>query len=102
MTVELFITLLTISSIITSLVIEALKRYKLNVATNILALFVSVLIGMFTCFVAYVELRIPFSLLNCLYILAFVLANWLAAMNGYDKVMQTIKQIVEKGHFDGN
>lgn len=93
MTVELFMTLLTISAVVTSLVTEAVKRVYNTKSNNLLALYVSLVVGAFVCFVAYLNLGIAFTLLNVLYMLAFIVFNWLIATLGYDKVVQAIKQI---------
>lgn len=93
MTVELFIVLLVICSLITPWVVEGIKTFKLGIPNNIIALFVSCFVGPVACLIGYTTLNIPINLLNCLYIIAFVLANWLGSMFGYDKAIQTIKQI---------
>ena len=93
MTVELFAILLVICSIITPLTVEGIKSFKTNIPNNVLALFASIPIGAVACVIAYETQHIPYSLLNVLYIVAFILANWLGSMYGYDKAIQTIKQI---------
>lgn len=93
MTVELFAVLLIICSLITPLVVEGLKTFKTSIPNNVLALIASCPIGTIACIIAYETQHIPYSLLNVMYILAFVLANWLGSMYGYDKAIQTIKQI---------
>lgn len=97
MTLELFVILLTICSVITSLLTEGLKKFldsmKVTYASNMLVLVVAVIVGFGASVLAYIKMDIPFSALNI--IMAFLLAcgNWLGAMVGYDKVMQAIKQI---------
>lgn len=93
MTVELFIVLLVVCSFVTPLVVEGVKSFKLDIPNNIVALFVSCIVGPLACLISYTTLHIPIDLLNCLYIVAFIIANWLGSMFGYDKAIQTIKQI---------
>ena len=94
MTVELFMTLLTICAICSSLITEALKKTNVFKSNNILALIVSVLTGAFAVVFTYIKLGISFSTLNIMYMVAFVVANFVSCTVGYDKVVQTIKQIV--------
>lgn len=95
MTVEIFMTLLTICAVVTSLIVEALKKTNVFKSYNILALIVSVVVGAFACVITYAELKIPINFLNIMYGIAFIVGNWLTATLGYDKVMQAIKQIIE-------
>lgn len=94
MTVELFMTLLTVCAVVTSLIVEGLKRLEIFKSNNLCALVVSCLVGLFACVLAYMELGIPFTVLNTMYMFAFIVFNWLVATLGYDKVMQAVKQII--------
>ena len=94
MTVELFMTLLTICAVVSSLITEALKKTSIFKSNNILALIVSVLTGAFAVVFTYIRLGISFNTLNIMYLIAFVVANFVSCTVGYDKVVQTIKQIM--------
>lgn len=96
MTVELFMTMLTICSVLTSLTVEAFKKSGWFKCYNILALIISLVIGTFVCFANYINLMIPFTFLNIMYMIGFVFLNWLVATLGYDKVMQSLKQFIGK------
>lgn len=93
---QTFLLGLLISSTLTGLVTEAVKKilaesnksYRANTLAGIIALIVSALIG-----VGYVLLMaIPFTTQIIIYIVALVLMSWLCAMVGYDKVIQAISQ----------
>lgn len=93
MTVEIFMTLLTTCAIVTSLIVEAIKQMEIFKSNNIIALVVSIIVGTFACVLTYLIMEIPFDTINIMYMIAFVVANWVSAEVGYDKMMQTIKQI---------
>ena len=97
MTVELFLVLLTVLSVLTSLFAEGIKKFldsmKLEYASNILVLIVAVLVGGIGTAVFYLWNDIAFTSLNIICLFLMMCANWLGAMIGYDKVMQAIKQI---------
>jgi len=97
MTVELFLVLLTVLSVLTSLFAEGIKKFldsmKLEYASNILVLIVAVLVGGIGTAVFYLWNDIAFTSLNIICLFLMMCANWLGAMIGYDKVTQAIKQI---------
>ena len=100
MTVELFLMLLTILSVITSVFTEGIKKFldsiKFQYASNILVLIVAAIVGCVGTTVFYMWNDIAFTALNVICIFLMVCANWLGAMVGYDKVMQAISQIKAK------
>lgn len=93
MTVEIFMTLLTACAVVTSLIVEAVKSFNVFKSNNIVALVVSIIVGVFGCIITYLKMEIPFDVLNVLYMICFVVANFTTATLGYDKVVQTIQQI---------
>jgi len=97
MTFELFFILLTILSIVTPFVTNAVKKFldSLNVkyASNIVVLIVSIIVGSGGTIVFYLWNHFEFTTLNIICIFLMIAANWLGSMLGYDKVMQAIKQI---------
>ena len=97
MTVEIFLLLLTALSVVTGLVTEGMKKLldSLNVtyATNILALYIAVVVGGVGTIIYYISCGIEWTVMNVICIFLMMLANWLGAMIGYDKVIQAIKQI---------
>ena len=96
MTWKVFLTLLLVISTLTSLVVEALKKfigedkkYSSNLLAGIVAIVLSVVIGICYC----IFFKIAFSSQIIIYIIALVLLSWLCSMLGYDKVIQSITQL---------
>lgn len=99
MTLEVFLMLLMVVSIFTSLVVEGIKKFignDYNASSNIIAGIVSIVlgvaIGVFYCIMA----EIAFSVQIVITLIALVFLSWLCAMIGYDKVVQAIMQIKSK------
>lgn len=93
MTIQLFLFLFTIGSLMSSLVTEAIKKAFTSVSTNVIALADSVLVGLVGTICAYILMGIPFTLANDICIVLMAVCIWIGSMVGYDKVMQTISQI---------
>lgn len=93
MTIELFIYMFTIGSAFASLFTEATKKAFPYISNNILALINAVVIGLAGSACAFVFLDIPFDLKNVLSAVLMSFCIWIGAMLGYDKVIQTIKQL---------
>lgn len=94
MTVEIFASMLAGCALVTGLITEALKKTGLVKSNNILALIVSVVVSVLSLTFYFVATSTPFTGTNILVSIAFWMANWVGAMVGYDKVIQTIKQII--------
>lgn len=100
MNVELFLTMLFGISLLTSLVVEAIKKMFEHSGTgsrpNVLAAIVSVVLSV-VCYWGYtIYMETAFTAQGAVFLLALVMASWLSAMLGYDKVIQTVKQIITK------
>lgn len=101
MTVELFLTLTTILSVVTSLITEAFKKMfdKLDEAysANVIAAVCAVAVGLIGTSVSYIFLGISFTCVNiiCAFLMSVVI--WVGAMLGYDKVTQLLEQIKNLG-----
>lgn len=99
MTFETFLILLAILSVITSLFTEGVKHildlFKVNYASNIVVLFVSVIVGGVGTVLFYLFNDYAWTTLNIICIFLMVSANWLGSMLGYDKIMQAITQIMK-------
>lgn len=97
MTFEIFIVLLAVFSAFTSLFTQAVKLYleslEVDYASNLIALGTSVFVGSVGTACAYIFMDIPWTAINIVCLFLMILANWLVAMLGYDKVMQAITQI---------
>ena len=97
MTFNLFIILLAVFSAFTSLLSQAVKLFleslKIKYASNIIVLGASVFVGGVGTACAYLFMGIPWSAVNIVCLLLMIIANWLVAMLGYDKVVQAITQL---------
>ncbi len=87
--------LLTACALVTGLVTEAIKKMFSNKA-NIVAAIVSIVVS-WSVGVGYVVYNdIAFNTQIIILLIVLVIGSWLCAMVGYDKVVQTIKQIAGK------
>ena len=95
MSISLFITILTILSIVTSLFTEAFKKVLDNkkYSTNLLVAVISIIVGLGGGIIVYILAGIAFSLVNVTALILLAPTVWLVATLGYDKVIQTIQQI---------
>lgn len=99
MTTTIFLILLSSFSVLSSLVTEGIKSFaadKENLSYNIIALVTALIIGSGGTVVYYQLNSIPFTVNNIIFIVLMSLASGLTAMTSYDKVKQTIEQIVNK------
>ena len=97
MTVQMFITLLTAFSAITSLCTEACKKIldgaNIKYASNILVFIIACVIGIGGTGVYYVFGGICFDAINVICMILMGIASAIGATVGYDKVIQTISQL---------
>lgn len=97
MTLTIFITLLTILSMVSSLFTEAIKKTFNVTKPTLVVMIISAVVGWGGGAITYVLKDIPFNNISniiCLGLLAPTI--WLSATLGYDKVMEIIKQIGKK------
>ena len=100
MSLEVFLMLLFVISLFTGLFAEGIKiclqerqkSYYANAVAGYASVVVSLLVG--GGYVILAEIAFNAKIAVCLIALMFL--SWLAAMVGYDKVMQTIAQIKGK------
>lgn len=98
MTLEIFLMLLLGVSLLTGLCTEGLKKifteanksYRANLIAGFCSVFLSVLVSIGYTILA----NIPFDAKLVVYIIALIFTSWLSAMVGYDKVKQTILQVI--------
>lgn len=93
MTIELFLFLFTIGSLVSSLLTEALKKLNKALSTNVIALIDGVMVGLGGTVSAYVLMDIPWTPVNIVCMILMTFCVWIGSMIGYDKVMQTIAQL---------
>lgn len=94
MSTQLFLTLLLGVSVLVSLTVEALKkilndRVSSNLIVGIVSVVISTVVGIFY----YMLTDMVFDPKLIVYLVALIFISWLCAMLGYDKVVQTLKQI---------
>lgn len=96
MTVEMFLILLTIFSVVTSLFTQAVKKVLDDMgeayASNIVVLVVAVIVGGLGTAAYYLLAGYQWNACNITSIFLMMGANWLGAMVGYDKIKQAITQ----------
>lgn len=97
MNTTLFITLLTIFSTITSICTEGCKKIlnevKIAYSSNVLAFVIACIVGIGGTGIYYIIDSIEFNTINIVFMCLMGLATSFGAMVGYDKVVQTIKQL---------
>jgi len=97
MNIELFLILLTIMSVFTSLMTEYIKKMldeaNKTYSCNILVSIISVITVIVSMVLFYIIKQVPFTIINVIYIFAMVIANTVGSTVGYDKVKQTIEQL---------
>lgn len=97
MTAQLFLMLFVIFASVSVILTEALKKAtKETLANNILALIVALVVGGGGSVVAYIFMGIAFTTSSIIAIVLMVIAVWMGAMVGYDKIKQLIEQILGK------
>ena len=93
MTLTIFMTLVTILSMVASLFTEAIKKnFEVKNAT-LVVLIISAIIGWGGGAITYVFMGIPFAANNVLCLILLAPAIWLCATLGYDKVKEIISKI---------
>ncbi|MBP3577717.1 MAG: hypothetical protein J6K15_06370 [Lachnospiraceae bacterium] len=97
MTVEIMGALLFAFALATALITQGLKNLldsmKVKYASNMVAAVVSVAVAGAGTSIYYIWNNYEWTSLHIICIFLMMVANWLAAMFGYDKVMQTMTQI---------
>lgn len=97
MTVQLFVFLFAAFSAISVFLTEALKKaFHESVANNALAAIVALVVGGGGSVAAYLILGVSFTTTSIIAIVIMVIAVWMGAMIGYDKIKQLIEQITGK------
>ena len=97
MTIQIFLILLTLFATMTSLFTEAFKKLldgaNKSYSANIVASVAAALVGGVGTVLYYIIVGLPWTPINIICIPLMIIANWLGATLGYDKVKQTILQI---------
>lgn len=93
MSIEFFIYLFTIGSAISSLITQATKKAVPNISSNIVALINAIFVGFFGTIIASNFLGFPLNANNLIIAGLMGVCIFIGSTIGYDKVMQTIRQI---------
>lgn len=93
MTITMFITILTIGSLVSSLLTEALKKAITNISANLIALANAIFVGLVGTASTYIILNVEWNLQNIVCLVLMIACVWMGSMCGYDKVIQTVIQI---------
>lgn len=97
MTITMFIGLVTIFAVVTSLCTEACKKILdeigVKYASNILVCIIATVVGILGTCAYYILFSLEFDAANIVCILLMSFTTAVGSMVGYDKVIQTIKQI---------
>lgn len=98
MTIQLFIIIFAIEIIVSGLLTEAIKKAfqnanNKNYSANIIALIDAVVVGGFGTAFIYNLYALPFTVTNILVLIVLIIAIWMGSMVGFDKIMQSIRQI---------
>ncbi|MCR4833109.1 MAG: hypothetical protein K5900_06005 [Butyrivibrio sp.] len=100
MTITLFITVFTVGAAVTSLLTEAIKKAYQNAgkeySANMIALINALVVGGGGTAVTYMLNGITWSVNNVICLILMIVATWVGAMIGYDKVVQLLEQIANK------
>lgn len=99
MSLQVFLMLLLVVSVFTSLTVEAIKKFvgsnhtiSCNIVAGITAVVLSVAVGVFYCILA----EVSFNSHILVYLITLTFLSWLCSMVGYDKVIQAITQVTKK------
>ena len=93
MTLTLFVTLVTILSLIDSLFTQAIKKNFNSTKPTLVALILAIVIGWVGGAAAYILMGITFTASSIICLVLLAPTVWLVATLGYDKVMEVLKQI---------
>lgn len=101
MTVTLFVTVFTIGAMVSGLLTEAIKKAYANAnkdySANVIALIDSIVVGGGGTAVTYMLVGIPWTINNVICVGLMAVCVWIGSMIGYDKIIQLIKQVTDKG-----
>lgn len=94
MTITLFLAILTITSSVSSLITEAIKKMldpmDVKYSSPAIISIVAVVVGVLGTLVYYFVNRMPVDGISILFVALETLATWLVSQLGYDKVKELI------------
>lgn len=99
MDITIFMVLLFAFSVITGLIVQAIKQLisdKQNLSYNIVALIVALIVGVCGTAIYYQFNSIAYTANSIIFMILLGLGSALCSMIGYDKIVQAIQQIQNK------
>lgn len=106
MTINFLITALLGISTLTGLVVEGLKKLldgtKIKYSSNILAVIVSIVISLVSSVIYLCVNKVPFDSTVVVEVIVLMFLSFLVSTVGYDKVVQTLKQMPLTKNEDSN
>lgn len=99
MSMETVFMLLTITSVLTTLATEAVKKMipvRAEYSKNVLAGIVAIVMGIAVSICYCVLTNTPATKITVVYAICLVFLSWICAMVGYDKTVQAIAQLKRK------
>lgn len=106
MTWSLFLSIITLGSILNVIMTNAIKQYYYNqgkdASPNVIALINSLVCGGGVTAVVYVLMSIPWTINNIICLICVIFFNWLSSMTSYDKMIQTLEQMAKAWPKDDN
>lgn len=93
MTINVFIMLVTILSIVSSLLTEAIKKTIGTSIPTVVVIILAAITGWGGGFAAYTLLGIPFTKETITTLVLLAPTIWVGATVGYDKVLEAVEQI---------
>lgn len=96
MTLTMFVSLVTMLSLISSLITEAIKKTFDTAAPTLVVAIVSIVVGWGGGAITYTLAGVPYNPSNIICLTLLAPTIWLMATLGYDKVMEVINQLIWK------
>lgn len=93
MTINLFIVLVTILSLVSSLLTEAVKATIGTTKPTLVVAIISAIVGWAGGIAAYILMGIAFTPVSIVALVLLAPVIWIGSTCGYDKVIEIIKQI---------
>lgn len=97
MTLEIFLAMLLMISLLTGLTVEGVKKIldevKINYKSNVLAGIIAIVLAIAVAVAYLILIDAIFTAKIAVYLVALMFLSWLCAMIGYDKVVQTLSQL---------
>lgn len=95
MTFEIFLVLLSICSVVTSLTTQFVKKFLQDIASNIIVLVTGIIVALAVAAVYAVFKDLPVTTSNIIYCILLCIGSGFGAILGYKTIKDTANQIHE-------